>query len=434
MQLSNVVNDISQNIDYGNGTLKLSISGDDSNKNHEKSFKDVLSIIDEGGYETDVSSEDEVSDICFDLSNEIDQTEDSLKQDMSLVDILYTNLNIDHQKAENETEYNHSGNISNDITNNNYEAFSDNNNIEKNLQNFQEIFGNNDNKRNVLKNKAISSNDDFGNNDQKFQYDSENFLTGINLSELDKKESFTDIVNIEKQVPLDIKIKNDFNDKFKQDVDKKYNKEENIDKSNSVLNNFDQVNDSSKENFEKDDKKIFSLESNTNKESAGNIVDIDLLKIEENIKFSDNTESILSNKNIESKVINDTKNALVECIRSKDGEFNLYLEPKSLGTLKIKVSFKENNAISVIFNATNSQAIDILKQETSDIINMISSLGFDVNSESLNFNFSQNHSNSNFFKNQSFRSDGDKSVGYSENVGMYKKIWILNDQNIDVLV
>lgn len=437
MQLGNVVNDLSQNIDCGNGTLKLSTNHDDFNKNPERSFKEVLSDNDIDGYETDVSLGDEVTDICFDLSNDFVQTDGLMKQDMSLIDILFINTNVDYQKTYDEMEYNCSENALDDISNSNYDGLCNGNNIEKDLQNFQEILGNNYNKKNILKNKIISNTDNSDSSDSEFQNNVEslkfNSINVINDKDVDNKskEQLEDSANIEK---LGVKIKSNFNNEFKQGVDKKYNEDENMVKSNSSLNNFDQVGNSSKENFEKSGKKIFDLEINTKKESTRNTVDINVLKSEESIKFTDDTEPILGSKSIESRVINDTKNALAECIRSKDGEFNLYLEPKSLGVLKIKVSFKENNTISVIFNATNPQAIDILKQETSDIVNMISSLGFDVNSESLNFNFSQQHSNSSFSRNQSFRSDGDKSVGYSENIGMYKKIWILNDQNIDVLV
>lgn len=437
MQLGNVVNDLSQSIDCGNGTLKLSTNHDDFNKNPERSFKEVLSDNDIDGYETDVSLGDEVRDICFDLSNDFVQTDGLMKQDMSLIDILFINTNVDYQKTYDEIEYDCSENTLEDIANSNYEGLCNGNNIEKDLQNFQEILGNNDNKKNILKNKIISNTDssdsEFQDNVESLKFNSINVINDKDVDNKDK-EQLEDFTNIEKQITLDVKIKSNFNDEFKQGVDKKYNEDENMVKSNSSLNNFDQVGNSSKKHFEKGDKKIFDLEINNKKESTRNAVDINVLKSEESIKFSDNPEPILGGKSIESRVINDTKNALAECIRSKDGEFNLYLEPKSLGVLKIKVSFKENNTISVIFNATNPQAIDILRKETSDIVNMISSLGFDVNSESLNFNFSQQHSNSSFSRNQSFRPDGDKSVGYSENLGMYKKIWILNDQNIDVLV
>lgn len=439
------INDMSQNIDYLNSTIKLN-SNNNSDQNTEKSFKDVLSDNDMDGYEADVSSNSSEDCVNFDLSNEIEQDNELvINQEMSLVDVLFINSNAiryeksddcdieckcDKSTLDNASDFSE---VAIDVDNHDIDNHSENDDL-VGIQKFSKIdtFDQKIDKDAILKEDLadyyVEDPDKiiFQSNDKVLIFDS---VSVTEAKESQCKESFDNSINIDKMT--------DFNEKdeINQELDKKTNSDETLVKASTISdNNKIYGNSLNQKKIVENGKYDFELKNNVDKKSTEPILDFGMLKVPENIKLSDTVEPKLHSSNVQFRVINDTKNALAECIKSKDGEFDLYLEPKTLGVLKIKVSFKENNSISVTFNATNHQAIDILKQESSDIVNMISSLGFDVNSESLNFNFSQSSQDQNFTKHSFNDGNGNLSDSYIENVDKYKKIWILNDQNVDILV
>lgn len=441
MQAGSVPNDVSQNIDYVKNTLKLS-SNSDFNENSEKSFKDVLSSNEMEGYETDISLNDSETCVNFDLLDDLYQFDESaIKQDMSLIDtLLINNANIvGHENFDNSScEYTHDEDTEGNVSDSCIDGIVDCNAGVENLDTFQEGTKSINNKNNretiVLKKEIICDVEDINHDDSTLKND-DKFLSGESSNitgnkELQIAESCDDDINTNNK-DFFIKEKN----KVSKELGKKYNSDKVSEKFNSTENNNVGHGINSNQNgFSEIDKQIFDFENNTEKKRSWNESSLGIVKNINSTKLIGDVDPKLQSADIKSRVISDTKGALAECIKSKDGEFDLYLKPKTLGMLKIKVSFKGNNSISVIFNATNPQAVNILKQESSDIVNMISSLGFDVNSDSLNFNFSQNNNDQNFIKHSFKGSGGSSSNVEIENINVYKKIWILNDQNVDVLV